>query len=52
MTEDTAGQVCDIIRYPFLSRRKERIKRGFCWEDQVSFAFNSEKIKGGMLAED
>ena len=29
VTEDTARQVCDIVRFLLLSQRKDRVKRGF-----------------------
>ena len=52
MTEDTARQVCDSILQTLLSQRDDRIKRGFYWENQIAFAFNSEKIEGSMLTEE
>ena len=52
MTEGTARQVCDIVRFLLLSQRKDRVKRGFYWENQIAFAFNSEKIEGSMLTEE
>lgn len=52
MTEDTAQQVCDSVLQTLLAQRKDRIKRGFYWENQIAFAFNSEKIEGGMLTEE
>ena len=52
MTEDAARQVCDIARSLLLFQRKDRVKRGFYWENQIAFAFNLEKIEGGMLTEE
>ena len=52
MTEDTARQICAIVRHLLLSQRKDRVKRGFYWENQIAFAFNSEKIEGSMLTEE
>lgn len=52
MTEGAARQVCDIVRFLLLSQRKDRVKRGFYWENQIAFAFNSEKIEGSMLTEE
>lgn len=52
MTEDTARQICAIVRHLLLSQRKDRVKRGFCWENQIAFAFNLEKIESSMLTEE
>lgn len=52
MTEGTARQVCDIVRFLLLSQRKDRVKCGLYWENQIAFAFNSEKIEGSMLTEE
>lgn len=42
----------DVIGLLPLSQRKDRVKRGFYWENQIAFAFNSEKIEGSMLTEE
>ena len=35
-----------------LDQRKSRIERGFYWENQIAFAYNSEKMEGNPLTKD
>lgn len=35
-----------------LEQKEQRIERGFYWENQIAFAYNSEKMEGNPLTRD
>lgn len=49
--EDSKG-ICASILKTLLDQRSKRVKRGFYWENQIAFVYNSEKIEGSLLTEE
>lgn len=40
------------IAETLLEQRENRVERGFYWESQIAFVYNSEKMEGSLLTED
>lgn len=50
---DTNNQaMASSIYQTLLEQRESKIKRGFYWENQIAFAYNSEKMEGNPLTKD
>ena len=47
-TMDKAQQILATLH----DQKVNRVKRGFYWENQIAFAYNSNKIEGSKLTED
>lgn len=44
-------QISTAILETLLDQRENRVERGFYWENQIAFAYNSEKMEGSPLSE-
>lgn len=42
----------EAIVETLLEQKRNRVERGFYWENQIAFAYNSEKMEGNPLTED
>ncbi len=40
------------IAMTLLEQRESRVERGFYWESQIAFVYNSERMEGNLLSED
>lgn len=45
-------ELCAAILETLLDQRKHKVERGFYWENQIAFAYNSQKIEGSVLTPD
>ncbi len=45
-------EICAAIVKTLTEQRNNRIERGFYWENQIAFAYNSQKIEGSALSKD
>lgn len=49
--EIPAGVSSQILKV-LLDQKKNKVKRGFYWETQINFAYNSEKLEGNLLTKE
>lgn len=42
----------DAILDTLLEQKQERVERGFYWENQIAFAYNSDKMEGSPLSKE
>lgn len=48
MANSTASSIVSVLK----EQRADAVKRGFYWENQIAFAYNSEKMEGNPLTEE
>lgn len=52
MTNEERASIADAVRKTLLEQREHKVERGFYWENQIAFAYNSEKMEGNPLSKD
>lgn len=52
MSDQEELNYTEAIKETLLEQRENRVERGFYWENQIAFAYNSQKIEGSLLTEE